>query len=71
VAHLKRTNRLPGAVLPADERTMRPLVQAPEDFIVIAAGSKAGVFSAFIPGWGGKNSSQSVTKEIRRPSAVR
>jgi hypothetical protein len=46
---------------------MRPLVQAPEDIIVIAAGSKAGVFSAFIPGWGGKNASQSVTKEIRRP----
>jgi hypothetical protein len=56
-----------GAILPEDEATMRPIVQAPEDFIVIAAGSKAGVFSAFIPGWGGKNASQSVTKEIRRP----
>ena len=67
VAHLKGTYRMPGAVLPADETTMRPLVQAPEDIIVIAAGSKAGVFSAFIPGWGGKNASQSVTKEIRRP----
>jgi hypothetical protein len=67
IAHLKRTNRLPGAVLPEDETTMRPLVQTPEDIIVIAAGSKAGVFSAFIPGWGGKNASQSVTKEIRRP----
>jgi hypothetical protein len=67
VAHLKRTNRTAGAVLPEDEATRRPIVQAPEDFIVIAAGSKAGVFSAFIPGWGGKNASQSVTKEIRRP----
>jgi hypothetical protein len=67
VAHLKRTNRVDGAVLPADETTMRPLVQTPEDFLVIAAGSKAGVFSAFIPGWGGKVSSQSVTKEVRRP----
>ena len=66
IAHLKRTNRLPGVMLPEDETTMRPLVQAPEDIIVIAAGSKAGVFSAFIPGWGGKNASQSVTKEIRR-----
>jgi hypothetical protein len=66
VAHLKRTNRLPGAIFSEDETTMRPLVQAPEDIIVIAAGSKAGVFSAFIPGWGGKNASQSVTKEIRR-----
>jgi hypothetical protein len=25
------------------------------------------VQSAYIPGWGGKRSSQSVTKEIRRP----
>jgi hypothetical protein len=67
IAHLKRTNRLPGALLPEDETTLRPLVQAADDIIVIAAGSKAGVFSAFIPGWGGKNASQSVTKEIRRP----
>src|SRR5882724_10545822 len=67
IAHLKRTNRMPGAVLPEDETTMRPLVQTPEDIIAIAAGSKAGVFSAFIPGWGGKNASQIVTKEIRRP----
>jgi hypothetical protein len=66
LAHLKRTNRVDGAVLPGDETTMRPLVQTPDDIIVIAAGSKAGVFSAFIPGWGGKVSSQSVTKEIRR-----
>jgi hypothetical protein len=66
VAHLKRTNRLDGAAVPADETAMRPLVPGPEDFLVIAAGSKAGVFSAFIPGWGGKVSSQSVTKEIRR-----
>jgi hypothetical protein len=67
VAHLKRTNRVDGAVLPGDEQTMRPLVATPEDFIVVAAGSKAGAFSAFIPGWGGRNASQSVTKEIRRP----
>jgi hypothetical protein len=67
VAHLKRTNRVDGAVLPADETSMRPLVQGPDDIIVIAAGGRAGVFSAFIPGWGGKVSSVSVTKEIRRP----
>src|SRR5918996_2329595 len=64
IAHLKRTHRLPGTLLPEDEATMRPLVQTPEDIMVIAAGSRAGVFSAFIPGWGGKNASQSVTKEI-------
>jgi hypothetical protein len=67
IAHLKRTNRIPGPVHPDDETTMRPLVQSPEDIIVVAAGSKAGAFSAFIPGWGGRNASQSVTTEIRRP----
>jgi hypothetical protein len=66
VAHLKRTNRLAGPAHRDDETTLRPLVQSPEDIIVVAAGSKAGAFSAFIPGWGGKNASQSVTTEIRR-----
>jgi hypothetical protein len=65
VAHLKRTGRMSGEILPQDERTMRPLVQTPEDIIVTAAGGRAGAFSAFIPGWGSKGTSQSVTKEIR------
>jgi hypothetical protein len=67
LAHLKRTHRIAGPVQVDDETTMRPLVQTPEDILVVAAGSQAGAFSAFIPGWGGKNASQSVTKEIRRP----
>ncbi len=66
IAHLKRTNRVAGPVMAEDETTMRPLVQTPDDIMVVAAGSQAGAFSAFIPGWGGRNASQSVTKEIRR-----
>jgi hypothetical protein len=46
---------------------MEPIVEAPSDFLVIAAGGRAGVQSAYIPGWGSKTGSQSVTKEIRRP----
>ena len=65
VAEFKRINMVPGAVAPEDERTMYSLVQRPQDLLVIAAGGKAGVQSAFIPGWGGKNGSQSVTREIR------
>ena len=34
IAHLKRTNRLPGTLLPEDETTMRPFVETPEDIIV-------------------------------------
>ena len=45
--------------------TMVAIVETPQDLLVIAAGGSAGVQSAFIPGWGGKAGSQSVTKEIR------
>ncbi len=66
VAELKRINLRPGEIAPEDETSMFSLVASPEDFIVVAAGSRAGAFSAFIPGWGGKVASESVTKEIRR-----
>jgi hypothetical protein len=65
-AELKRIQVMPGEITPGDESRMKPLVVSPEDFIVVAAGSKAGAFSAFVPGWSGKHSSQSVTKEIRK-----
>jgi hypothetical protein len=67
VAELKRVNLLPGEVTAEDERTMYPLVEAPRDLLVIAAGGRVGVQSAFIPGWGGKAGSQSVSREIRVP----
>ena len=63
---LKRIQVMPGEITPGDEARMKPLVVSPEDFVVVAAGSKAGAFSAFVPGWSGKRSSQSVTKEIRK-----
>jgi hypothetical protein len=65
VAHLKQTHRLAGAVQPGDETRLRPLVESPSDVVVIAAGGAAGAFSAYIPGWGSKRSSQAVTKEVR------
>ncbi len=65
-AEMKRINLMPGEIGPGDDTTMQSLVDSPEDFIVVAAGGRAGVQSAFIPGWGGKRTSQSVTKEIRR-----
>lgn len=66
-AELKRINVKPGKITQEDETRMQPLVPSPEDFIVVAAGSRAGAFSSFIPGWGRKGMSESVTKEIRRP----
>jgi hypothetical protein len=65
LAHLKLTHRLAGAAQPGDEARLRPLVESPDDILVIAAGGSAGAFSAYIPGWGSKRSSQTVTKEVR------
>jgi len=65
-AELKRINVKDGAVVPGDETDMQTLVEVPQDFLVIAAGGNAGVQSAYIPGWGSKSGSQSVTREIRR-----
>jgi hypothetical protein len=65
VAELKRAHIRSGEITAEDERTLSPLVERPQDFLVIAAGGHAGVQSAFIPGWGSKAGSQSVTKEIR------
>ncbi len=69
-AELKRINVMPGKINHEDESMMKPLVSSPEDFIVIAAGSRVGAFSAFIPCWGSKLISESVTKEIRRPKGA-
>jgi hypothetical protein len=65
-AHLKQTHRMAGPVQPGDETKMRPLVETPDDILVVAAGGRAGAFSAYIPGWGSKRSSQAVTKEVKR-----
>ena len=66
VAHLKETHRMAGEARPGDDTRMRPLVESPEDILVVAAGGRAGTFSAYIPGWGSKRSSQAVTKEVKR-----
>ena len=66
-ADLKRINVMPGKVTPEDEHTFSSVVETPEDFIVVAAGGRAGAFSAFIPGWAGKSNSESVSKEICMP----
>lgn len=65
VADLQRANIRPGPITAETEATMQPLVHTPQDLLVIAAGGKAGVQSCYIPGWGGKNGSQSVTREIQ------
>ena len=64
-AHLKRTHRMAAALLPDDETRMRPLVETPDDILVVAAGGRAGAFSAYIPGWASRRTSEAVTKLIK------
>ena len=66
-ADLKRINLRAGEIAPEDETMKQPLVPAPQDFIVVAAGGRAGGLSAFIPGWGSKKNTEMVTRGIRQP----
>lgn len=67
VAELKRIHVIPGDIHPEDETTLQSVVPSAGDFIIVAAGGHGGAFSCYIPAWSNKRSSQSVTKEIRRP----
>src|SRR5438132_10289988 len=69
-AHPKRTPRLSGTPEAGDESRMRPLVAAPDDILVVAAGGRAGAFSCFIPGWSSAKSSAAITVAVRRGSPV-
>ena len=69
-AHLKRTQRMSGALESGDEQKMRPLAASPDDILVVAAGGRAGAFSCFIPGWSSAKSSAAITVEVRRGSPV-
>ncbi|HVQ76793.1 MAG TPA: hypothetical protein VMT79_14795 [Candidatus Binatia bacterium] len=65
VDYLKRSARLAGPIKPGDETARRPVLASPDDLLVVAAGGRAGAFSAFIPGWSSRRSSAAVTKLIR------
>ena len=49
-AQLKRTHQMAGVLQPDDETRLRPLVESPDDILVVAAGGRAGAFSCYIPG---------------------
>src|SRR2546430_4344298 len=51
-AHLKRTNRMTGAIEPGDEQKRRPLVVSPDDILVVAAGGHRGGVAGFHLGLG-------------------
>jgi hypothetical protein len=61
VADLKRGGGLAGEVAAGDEHTYIPVVERPEDIMILAAGGEEGAMSAVIPSWGPKVSSTAVT----------
>ena len=64
VADLKRGGGLPGEVEPGDEQTYVPVVERPEDLMIVAAGGDEGAMSAVIPSWGPKVASTAITWPI-------
>lgn len=64
VADLKGGGGLPGSVAPGDEQRYIPVVERPEDIMVVAAGGREGAMSAVIPSWGPKVASTAVTRHI-------
>jgi hypothetical protein len=64
-AELKRIQVMKGEITAGDETLMKPLVTTPDNFLIMAAGGQAGAFSAYVPGWGGVSTTQSVTREIK------
>jgi len=63
-AELKRASMRGGELKPEDEGKFFPIVEQPQDLLVIAAGGKAGAQSCFIPGWAAKSLSLSVTVPV-------
>lgn len=64
VADLKRGGGVAGDVAPGDEQRYIPVVERPEDILIVAAGGQEGAMSAVIPSWGPKVSSTAVTWPI-------
>src|SRR2546427_2874613 len=54
------------AIQDGDETKLRPLVESPDDILIVPAGGRAGAVSCYIPGWGSPRSSQAETKEVKR-----
>lgn len=66
VAEVKRAGRLAGPEKPGDESAQRHPTKLPEDILIVAAGGRAGSFSAILMGWG----SAAHTRHIVTPVTV-
>jgi hypothetical protein len=67
VAEVKRAGRLAGPVKAEDERSWRHPVRSPQDIVVVAAGGRAGAFSAILMGWGSAQHTRTITTPVVLP----
>ena len=67
VADVKRAGRLAGPVQPGDESAWRHATKSPEDIVILAAGGRAGAFSALLMGWGSAAHTRTVTTPVALP----
>jgi hypothetical protein len=56
-----------GPVQPADETTWRHPVKSADDIAVVAAGGRAGAFSAILMGWGSAAHTRTITTPVVLP----
>ena len=67
VADVKRAGRLAGPVQPGDESAWRHTTKSPQDIVVVAAGGRAGAFSAVLMGWGSAAHTRTITTPVALP----
>ena len=64
VADLKKAKVFKGDIVEADERTFIPLLESPDDILLLFAGGEEANFSSVIPSWGPKVASTAATVQI-------
>lgn len=68
VADLKRAGRIEGGVVPQDEARLHYAMDAPEELMLVCAGSSTGALSMVLPGFGSsKTAGRSPAVLIERP----
>ncbi len=67
VAALKRAGRITGRITPDDETRMHYAMDAPEELMLICAGSRVGPLSMVLPAFASKTAGRSPTILIERP----
>ena len=64
VADLKKAKVFKGDIVESDERTFIPLLESPDDILLLFAGGEEANFSSVIPSWGPKVASTAATVQI-------